>query len=228
MKTQPLGSSDESSDLQNEFVKLAEAYVAFAQEAGVRLSPYRSPSVPHFSKLNKNQKRTVIEDIRGTVEVFRSMVSEGQTLKDTPVFLWRTLKRFELTPCSDIFDKIGSDDVVLLFSNEHKILFHNLRFLEMVSFTIEEIYCTEWYLLTKRAEWAQAALYEAAEAIFSGKIQGTFDPGVRNHVAEETCTDGKVRLWVKVTFMSPVKRDNQIAGLIVLNQITDALSTDEF
>ena len=209
---------DQSSP-QSEFKVLLDQYAAHLHEAEIRTKPYRSSELPHFSALSHAQQQQALHDVKFALEVIEAMIKEGQSLKDSPKYLWRTLKHLGLTPCSDIFSRITDGDVVIIYSTEHKQLFQNLRFFELVTLTIEDLYCTEWYKCTQRPEWAMMELYQAGNSVFTGKIQNTFDPGVKEHLAEEVNSDGgpPVRLSVKVKWMSPVKKDDQVAGVIVVN-----------
>ena len=204
---------------QSEFRELLDQYAGAVQEAGVAISPYDRRELPLFTLLTPELQARAILDVRCAVDVIQGMKNEGHSLKDSSKYLWRTLKHLGFIPCSDIFNRITDGDVVIIYSTEHKQVFQNLHFFELVNLTIEELYCSEWYKYTQRPEWAQKALFEAGNAVFSGQAQGTFDPGVEEHLAEEVNPDGgpTARLRVKVKWMSPVKKDDQIAGVIVVN-----------
>jgi hypothetical protein len=107
--------------------------------------------------------------------------------------------------------------VVCVYSPEHVQTFQNLRFLELVSLTIEEVYCSEWFKYTQRPEWAIKAIIEAGSLVFSEKVVKTFDPGIPAHEAQEVATEDEVRIRVKIKWMSPVTRDGRNAGVIVVN-----------
>jgi len=217
----PLRVRDQSQLSQN-FARLAIEYALAVQKAGTPLLPFQSEDVPHFSKLNPSVQQKIIQDLEFVVEVAREMTKEKQSLRDSPKLLWRSLIHLGFTPSSDIFGKIGDDDIVIVYSPEHKHIFQNLLFFEMVTLTLEELYCTEWFLKTKRSEAVQRALFEAANRGFQGEIKNTFDPQVPEHIAQEVNTDGNIKLWVHVKWMSPVKKDDQIVGLIVVNSCRPA------
>src|SRR4051812_40969950 len=100
------------TDIISQFTKLAEEYAAFAQRSGITVSPYRSADTPLFCALDSTAQQNVISDMHFVLGVFKAVESDGYTLKDSPKLLWRALKSLRLTPCPDIFDKIGESDMV--------------------------------------------------------------------------------------------------------------------
>ena len=215
----PLRNADSKiEDGQNTvsaFKLLLDRYHAYLKEAGTQIRPYRSPDLPLFEALSIPNKQKAISEVKLVLEIFEEVKAEGKTLKDTPTLMWRSLRKLSLVPKSDIFQKIRDGDVVVIYATDHKQIFQNLRFLELVTITLEDVYCSEWFKYTKRPDWAQLALYEAGNSVFTGKVTETFDPQVPEHLAVEV-TDAEIRLKINVRYMSPVTSDNQVAGVIVV------------
>ena len=210
----------DDSARENLFVNRAQEYVRYLNDENLRTLPFRSTTLPHFTKLTADRQEAVLAELAFCLDVFRDLKMEGLSLKDSPKLLWRTLRKAQLTPCSDIFDKIGEDDVVCVYSPDHIQIFQNLRFLELVTLTIEELYCSQWFHYTKRPDWATKALIEKGSLVFGEKILKTFDPEVPIHEVQEIATEGEVLIRIKIKWMSPVTRDGRNAGVIVVNDCT--------
>jgi hypothetical protein len=219
--TDPSRTTD--SELTHTFARLAQAFSAFVEKAGVRIKPLASPELPFFSALDSSRKRAVIEELQSMIAVFQSMEEEGLSLRDTPKLTWRAVRQLRMTPCPDIFDKMTADDVVVIYSPQNKVLFYNMRFLELHTFSIEELHCSEWYRLSTRPEWAHDAILALAGPLYAGEIPGTIDPYLPWHVVEEISSGGSNRLTLKLKYLSPVTKDNQVAGVIGVQEMAHAL-----
>src|SRR5262249_50245473 len=102
--------------LNDRFRQLCELYAAVGAREGVRIRPYRDPSVPAFSSLPEDRKHAVIAALSQALECFEDASAAQEALRDSPRLLWRALRKLGLTPRSDLFDKIRDTDVINCFS----------------------------------------------------------------------------------------------------------------
>jgi hypothetical protein len=189
-------------------------------EEGIQIAPYRESGVPIFAGLPATEQDAVLARLKCELEIFAEMKEENRSLRDSPRLIWRSLRKLNLTPRADIFDKICDEDVVSIYQSDQKQIFQNLKFLELVSLTLEQIYCMPWYSYSKRDSKIEAELFGIASRIFSGEIQGSLMPDTPEHEGWEIGTEGLARLSVKVKHVSPLKRDHAVAGMIVVNRCT--------
>ena len=156
------------TDLDEKFRQMCLDYTELLAEEGTRVRPFRLPTLPFFSKLvlKKRSKRSKKSVTR--LEVFEETRGEGFRLKDSPKLIWRSLIKLGWNPPSDIFDKIGDDDVIAIYDTEHTHVFQNLNFFEWMSFSLEELYSTPFYQYARREQWAAEAAYKIAVEVSSG------------------------------------------------------------
>lgn len=210
-------AQDHSTGLLRQFQALATRFSSLVAEEGLRTLPYLSETLPLFSKLTTVEQKGSLEDLSGVLTVFDELRAGGQKLVDTPQLLWRSLKRLNFLCESDVFEKIVSGDVVQIFTAEQKLVFWNLMLLDMVSFTVEQLFCSPWWLLGQRTPDVSAQIYQAAYECATGARPGTFDPKIPEHLFKETETTENQSFNIRIKYLSPLKRDGRIAGFMVIN-----------
>ncbi|MDR3608092.1 MAG: hypothetical protein P4M08_12010 [Oligoflexia bacterium] len=213
--------SESRTSPRSTFLELAERYAAVITEERIHLRPTRVPDhCPIFDALLDAEKEGVLERLRSDLELFNEVKNEGAPLRDSSKLVWRYLSRSKLTPCSDIFDKIEKDDVVSIYDIQQRQVFQNMRFLELVSVTLEQLFCSSWYQYSTRASEIEQSLYETAKSILTGEIKTTIAPPAPEHIAQEIDTEGLVKLRIKVKWASPVFFEGNTFGMLVINRCT--------
>jgi hypothetical protein len=115
---------------------------------------------------------------------------------------------------------------VIVYSRFHRILFYNMQFLMMHTVSIEELHCYEWYRISSRPKWALDALLELAVSLYGGDISGTIEPDIARHVVEVKTSLGESRYWIKLKRASPLRKEGQIFGSIIVQEMGHALPTE--
>jgi hypothetical protein len=203
----------------SKFLELAKSYTEVLAEQKIYLKATAVPDIcPIFDALSLDEKRDVIRRMDGDLALFAEVKNEGETLTDSPRLLWRYLVRAHLVPCSDIFDKIEKEDVVSVYDIKNRQIFQNMRFFELVSVTLEQLFCSPWYAYTKRPPEVEQQLYMTATSIMSGQIRTTVAPPAPEHFCQEVNTEGLVKLSIKVKWASPVFSAGNTAAMIVINR----------
>lgn len=214
---QSIASIRQIPDRVAQFRELASLYAEYCREEGLRVVPFHSPDLPHFSRNSPERQEEAIRHLVIYLEVFEEMRAQKYSLRDSPKLLWRCLNRLGLTPQSDVFDKIGDGNVVEIYSTDQRQLFHNIKFWEYISFSIEQVFGTEWWVMSRRSEDVSRQIYELGVKLVTGEIAGTFMPNVPVHVVEEHGSPEANRFTVNIHHLSPVKANGQVAGVLVIN-----------
>jgi hypothetical protein len=212
----------EISDRVSRFRELCLLYCDFMKREGVLVRPFLDPSLPVFSKYETKLQDQIVLGIAADLEIFESMMNEGHSLRDTPKLVWRYMHKLRIVPQSDIFDKITDDDIVevyLVSEGAQRQVFRNLKFLECVSFTIDQIFGADWRVTTTRDEKAAGKILEIAFAIMTGKITNTLavDSLIERHIVQEVESPELFTLSIQIKYMSPVKQNGKVAGAFVIN-----------
>jgi hypothetical protein len=210
------------SDRALRFRELCLLYCEFMRREGITLRPFLDPSLPVFSSYDLKVQDQILLGITSDLEIFESMLGEGHSLRDTPKLVWRYLHKLGLTPQSDIFDKITDDDIVEVYLVEdgaQRQVFRNLKFLECVSFTIDQIFGADWRVTTTRDEKSAGKILELAVGVMTEKITGTLalDSLIEKHLLQEVDSPELFTILIQIKYISPVKRNGKVAGAFVIN-----------
>ncbi|MGZ3688687.1 MAG: hypothetical protein ACXVBW_10320, partial [Bdellovibrionota bacterium] len=206
-------------DRISRFRELCDLYSDFVRAENIRVRPYESEELPEFSSLSLDRQDNAIASITADLEDFESMRAEGHRLRDSSKLLWRALNRMGLVPQSDVFDKIGEEDIVevyLIDQRGQNQVFRSLIYLQYCSYTVEQMVALDWRFSAKREEKYTNQITAAVIDIMSGKIQQTFDPGIDAHHVQEVDSPGLNEVMVKIKYLSPVRSKGAAAGGIAV------------
>jgi len=196
------------------------SYAEHLKEAGVTILPYQDESLPLFSALPLEAQVKARAAIQADLSIFDSIKNEGSKLRDSSMHVWRFLRSSELTPESDIFDKITDDDVVEVYlADEHgqRQIFRNLKFLECVSLTVEQLYGMDWRVSTQREPQYEKAIFDAAMSIMTGEVPGTLPLQIAPHYVQELNSPGLFTLLITMKYLSPIRYHGRVVGALVIN-----------
>src|SRR5271169_939861 len=104
------------TDIHEKFRQMCLYYSDLLALEGKKVKPFRSPDLPVFSALTAEQKQNATDFIGMALEIFEETRAEGFKLNDSPKLLWRALRKLGWTPQSDVFDRIGENDVVNIYT----------------------------------------------------------------------------------------------------------------
>lgn len=216
---QPAIAQGHSTDSVKQFRELALRFVALVGEEGTKATAFHSESLPHFSALNPDEQRAAIAELAGMLEIYDEIKAEGKKLHDTPQLLWRSLRKLGYVWESDFFDKIEDGDVVQLMTTVgFRFCFWNLRLVEMVSFTIEQLFCTSWWLLGRREPDVSPLITESVMDVLTERRPGTIAVNhIPEHIATERETQELLSFRIRLKYLSPVRREGKIVGLLCTN-----------
>lgn len=146
---------------------------------GTQLYPHK---IKAFSQLDtKSQFMTLPLEFQSKlvsafefyVDTLEAMVREGESPKNSKKFLWRAMKTLGLVPLDDLFEQIGDDEIVEVYSSEGIQVFRSFSFLEPLSYTIEDLIVFPWHDLFVRDEQVTEKLIAQAIRLFNRDIDRT-------------------------------------------------------
>jgi hypothetical protein len=206
------------SDLIKEFRLKAELFSKILGEEGISVRPFDSPELLHFSILSSEQQLCVLRTINHSLGVFAEMKEAGESLRDSPRLLWRSLRHLGWRPRSDVFDKIEDEDVIEVYSAEKTGLFRNLVFYENVSYSIEDLFSRSVFELT----WREPRFVELSmgvfERVFSGEVRETIAAGIEKHLLRETSSPEKLELMIDLKWISPLHIEGELGGILAVSR----------
>lgn len=202
-----------------EFREMCLKLSHFGREEGVRILPFRSPHLPYFSGLSPAYQSVVLDRLKIFTEICEMTRKEGHQIKNTASLTWFALKRFGFSFGSDLFSQIHDQSVIEFYDEENIQIFRNLKFFEVCSYTLEDIYCRPWPELFVRSE---SGVTEGLLQIIQGFYQGgntkmtPVDLGSQTIV--ETSSMFEYQLKAQVNFLAPLFQNKRTVGFVAIEE----------
>jgi hypothetical protein len=174
----------DDSQLANTFKKLATTLSLLLRREGI-YNPAFHPGTPHFNAMPRHQKEYVLQHLEFYNSLCMEHQAEQQSLRDSQKFTWRALKKFGIAPPADLLNRISSKNVVEIYSTDHIQIFRNFEFFDCCSYTLEDLFCLEWWRLFQRDAAINDALTKMSQELLAGRApEGFFQPLPRHTVIE--------------------------------------------
>lgn len=216
-----MGMNNLSHAFENEFTKdnfkqvlesLSEIHARF----GIGLPPYSDPSLVWYGQLSQLEQKSAFNMANTYHGICQSIESDGASLRDNRVFLWRGLKELGLNFDNDLFDRITEDDLIEVYNSQNIGLFRNLKFYDFISYPMEDIYCRPWTDLFTRPDLEKSMkLVEAAESVFNKNGQTVNTKSLGFHRVIETDSPERLKMDVLVKELHPLFDQNQKVSALV-------------
>lgn len=201
--------------LTSEFKVLADDLAMLLQAAGLKTKAYHE-GTPYFAALTVDKKMVVLEHLRFYRDLCAEQLQEGKSLRDSQTFTWRALKKCNLVPNANFLSQVTSGDIVEIYNESGIQLFRNLEFFELCSYTLEDLYCCEWWRLYRRSDRVINILMNCCSEIFANEHpQGVHYP-VHKHELEEIASIDRNRICMDVKFVGPLYTKKSIKALICI------------
>lgn len=198
----PIDAQDDGS--VDVFRRLVEKIADIAKGCGIRVSGGTPASWVHYTKLSTARRETALKSAIIYHDICHQMILENRPLTDTRMLLWCSLRHFGLIPSSELMATITDDMVVELYSSEGIQLFRNLKFMEVCSYTLADIFMHPWFELFERNDEMAGDSVQCVSAVLAGEsIEDQPLIKKRHRIVEAFSTD---RLEIEMMFhtLSPV------------------------
>lgn len=204
-------------DLELQFVRLAQEFASRFNELGLHVKVTRHEWPVEFRRASAVVKQRAIGYLEFNVKLLREMAASGEDIKDTKVYLWRALKGLQLVPPADILDHVHDEDIVEIYFLDEIQAFRNFRFLELTSYTIEEMLCRPWYRNTGRGIKPQMQLMAMVLKGKLGRVTKTTIWNVPEHELWEKDTEGNCHFMMKLKYFIPLRSDAIVVAFVSTN-----------
>jgi hypothetical protein len=218
-KVQPNSiSSFQADETLSRFKSLSERYATELRREGVRCTPYKDPTTPHFARATEQVKTNSIVFLETALSVFDEIRAEGGSIRESRALLWRAIQRFQYVPDSQIFEKMKDDDVIEIYSlPDHFHLAWNLNLMACVSLTVEQLLCQPWWEITTRPESVIAKLMELSKGVMTEEWTQTFVPEIPPHEFRELDSEELLRMELTIKYISPLRQNGRNVAFISIN-----------
>ncbi|WP_374033400.1 hypothetical protein ACES2I_11460 [Bdellovibrio bacteriovorus] len=198
-----------------DFKVLCEKLSQVLSHEGVSIHPYRDSSLQFFNSLTPSQQERAYKTLRDYVDICESALTEHASLRDSERFCRRALERWGLSVASDFFLTVKPEDCVEIYTDEGFQIFRNLRFFELSSYSVEELYCVEWWKLFGRDPQVTEKLFSMCLQTLQGRIPGTLNFDIVEHEVWENDSAEKRRFLIHPKVGSALHREGKILGFLV-------------
>lgn len=202
------------NEIENHFALLCEEFCNYLAKHNIQLRPYENRNVGRFQSLSLVEKLKVLEQVKTVLDIFSETEASGEKIVNSPKLMWRAFSKLKLTPCSDVFDKMEDDDVIVVYSLDHRQIFRNVQYFDTVSATFEEISTMPWWEIHIYPEEVSAQFHTLPGAIEAGHIQQTIPFTLPAYPVIEGIGVDKIKSDITMKWMSPVRSGDQIVALM--------------
>ncbi|MCB0349901.1 MAG: hypothetical protein KDD38_01885 [Bdellovibrionales bacterium] len=161
-------SESSSSELANQFQMLLDKFCAHIKKEGLaNVTSYTQDSLDRFHTLPSDKKITIIKNFHDYYELCVECVAAGISLKDGRKMLWKLLPTLGLRPTSDLFDNLHDDHVIEVYRPDFTQVFRNIKFLELCSYPIADLYIQPWTELFDRPQQITNSIIKSIQKCLS-------------------------------------------------------------
>ncbi|MEK6774203.1 MAG: hypothetical protein AABY64_09695 [Bdellovibrionota bacterium] len=211
-------------NLIEDFKTTLDKISSILNSLGVSATSYHTSYLKDYSKLSSHQKKSALRDSQKYLECLTaSELVEPATDddRDTPDLgqsLWFALRHFGLRPTSDLFELLSMNDAVEIYNAEGIQVWRNLKFMEVCSYTLEEIFCYTWQDRYTRSEAATVQIMDVISK-FSTISPKSIKCGIKNLLHEKFSVK-KLTIDVTHEMLSPVFNSlNAVGGFVVTSKV---------
>jgi hypothetical protein len=214
----PLPEASENPERQ--FLDLAERLASVYRDMGLSVKATRNGEPVEFRRAKLPTRQRAIAYLAFNIELIEETMAAGGSIKDSRVYLWRALKKLRLTPPADILSFIDDDDIVEIYYLDEFQIFRNMRFIEITSFTIDEMLFRPWYRNVSRGPLPQMRMAATVLKGTMGLIRETVSWNVPPHAAKEKNTLGMHSFQMQLKHFIPLRQDGKVVAFISTNNST--------
>lgn len=115
---------------------------------------------------------------------------------------------------------IDDEDIVEIYYLDEFQIFRNLKFIEITSFTVDEMLCRPWYRNVSRGALPQMRLAAIVLRGTMGLIQKTVSWNIPVHKVREKNTLGLHTFVMQLKYFIPLRQDGKVVAFISTNSST--------
>jgi len=234
MRTESLAKTDDNSadeQLRRRFLTAGATLQRIGAQAGYRIIPTLDPRLVLFSKLDVATRTRVVELLEVSCQIYAAVIAEHQSVTNSASVIWKAFKTLNLIPPGDFLDKITEGDVIQLYTQDGFHLFVNLRFFEVCSYTLEQVYSLPWVQLWNRDPQALTHLQNLIGRALGPDQRHTAVYSEPAHLVRETESPLGFELSYRVRGIGPIweRRPNRKVGFVIIErgEILNARSPEE-
>lgn len=208
-----------SQDQQNRFIELSTRLAELAKREGLVIRPFEKLTLPYFSAASYEKREHALQILSQTVKLTEEVQSQGVRARDSSSLIWAFCRTWRYAPTWDFHDKIQDGDMVDVYNLQGQLIFANLRFYEVTTYTLEQLYFCQWHILFNHEDEFQEQLQQICMDI-PRKPHQTYD---LRHLGEHRVKEnfGKMEGLFQPTYFSSLIHKGKITGFVCINRVVE-------
>jgi hypothetical protein len=211
-------NSNSSAPWVRSFRRLAIEVAQLGASVDIPIIPFQDWRLPLFSALSPDQQAAAVHKLERSLAIYKEVVAHATAGDNPGTSTWRALSMLDLMPPGDFFDKITSGDVVHIYNAEGVHIYANLKFFELVSYSMEQVYCTPWDQLWYRDKDVIEKLFGYVAQTLAPEQKDTLCLLGNDHRIKETQSLFLFEVDYRLKYMAPTfdRKTQKKAGLVVI------------
>ena len=126
------------------FRSAAGRVASSAARAGVDVSAFENPSLPHFSALALNHQLQALRSLALKQEILTGWIAGGP-FRSPKRLLWATLSGLGLVPPPQLFSHLNPNSILEIYNLDAFQVWRDLNMLCALSYNLEELHCLDGF-----------------------------------------------------------------------------------
>lgn len=222
LKVREAPGSGSDSDHHQTFAELATRLAELAGKEGLNIVPYKDPALIHLKQADFAQREHAFKMLSLMIQLFEQMHQSGHKISDTTAVLWAFCRAWKYMPAGDFQDKIQEHDMLDIYNEHGQLIFANLRFFAITSYSLEELYFRPWHKLFLHVPTTiQDDLKKVCGEILAGPTKVYDVRYLGEHTVIEA--EGIYQGIFLPTFFSPLTHGGKTVGFACINRIVKVI-----
>lgn len=181
-----------------------------------------SPTWSIFDEMGGVQQKKILSDFQVYADLMNSVIAVNKDFTENSSTLWAAIKSLGVLPSSYLFTNLEPDDVVEIYRNDSLQVFRNMRFHNVCSYHLHDLFIRSWPDLFVRDENLTLEIQKKAMRVFQGEtvdIDTKLDYRARHNLYEKDSPGGYV-LDMYLRFIEPLKdKHGNILYIVAVSKV---------
>ncbi|MGZ3693216.1 MAG: hypothetical protein ACXWQO_03360 [Bdellovibrionota bacterium] len=219
----PILFSAKSANHQR-FIELAAHYCELLQREGIPAVAWHNPELVHFNSLDGLKQSILLKSLESQINIVSAAIANHISLMDSWSLIWAFLKEMNFTPSPDIANHLAPDDYIAVYGSQ-MMIFLTPNHLQLMTYSLEDLYCRSWIELFRRDERIERVLMERAVSFFQGnRTQTLSNEDIPTHLLAETLSPGFRVATCRSKVYSPLFQNGVPVAFMSVNQAATTTS----
>jgi hypothetical protein len=196
-----------SDDQVSQFSSLAQNILLCLKKENFNVKVSRYDVCENFMKLSEENKKLQLELLQQYSEVCEELQAQGESLCNSPMFVWKMMQKMGLKAKFDIFEHIGPTDIVEIYNHQNVQVYRNLFFFQICSYSFDELLSIPWWQLYRRSDEISQLIFANGSAIFRRDILEPIVPEIPEHLLEEIASEERLKMNLQIKLMAPLQNE---------------------